>query len=163
VNDKDIRERASGRIQRLPVTPGIEAAEGVEAVSDGMRELKAGKRVAYVINRIGASAEEVVVRADRLIPLPDGIDWLTATALSVQGMSAHYLLHGFRKVTAGTTVLIHAAAGGMGLVLVQWAKHLGARVIGTVSSEEKALVAREAGADHLVTTPSRTSWRRSCG
>ena len=150
VNYRDTGERASGPARRLPFTPGVEAAGVVQSVGEGVSVVQAGQRVAYVVNKGGAYAEEVVVPADQLIPLPDEIAFETAAAISVNGMTAHYLLHDYRKVTPGTHVLIHAAAGGMGLVLTQWAKHMGGTVIGTVSTEEKAAAARAAGADHII-------------
>ena len=150
VNFKDTGERSSGPAERLPFTPGVEAAGVVHAVGKDVTGWKAGDRVCYVVNHGGAYAEAVVVPAERIVALPDDIDFATAAAMAVNGMTAHYLLHEFHAVTPGTVVLVHAAAGGMGLILVQWAKHLGGTVIGTVSTEEKARAAREAGADHVI-------------
>jgi NADPH2:quinone reductase len=126
----------------LPFIPGREGAGVVEEVGPGVSGVKPGDRVAY--------AGVVGVPADRLIPLPPDLPWEQAAAFPLQGMTAHYLLHEFGPVRPGTTVLVHAAAGGMGLLLVQWAKRLGARVLGTASTEAKAQAAREAGADHVI-------------
>jgi NADPH2:quinone reductase len=121
----------------------------VEAVGAGVSDVAPGARVAYT-GQPGAYAEKSLVQADRLIPLPASLSFAQGAAFPLQGMTAHYLLHEFRKVSPGDVVLIHAAAGGMGLLLVQWAHHMGARVIGTVSTEQKAKLAREAGADEVI-------------
>ncbi len=133
----------------LPFTPGLEAAGVVEAVGDGVTNVKPGDRVAYTHQR-GAYAEASVVEAGRLIPLPEDFSFEQGAALTLQGLTAHFLIHEFRPPKPGDVVLVHAAAGGMGLLLVQWARHLGARVIGTVSTQEKARVAEEAGADDVI-------------
>jgi len=108
-----------------------------------------GDRAAYVLHP-GAYAQKRVVPADRLVPLPEGIDDRTAAAVLLKGLTAHYLLHRTRRVLRGETILFHAAAGGVGLIACQWAKHLGATVIGTVGSEEKARLARDHGCDHVL-------------
>lgn len=144
VNFVEIYQRRGTYPKKLPYIPGSEAAGVVEEVGEGVTEFKAGDRVAYV-HEPGAYAEMSVVKADSLIPLPADFSFEQGAAFPLQGMTAHYLLHEFRKVKPGDVVLIHAAAGGMGLLLVQWAYHLGARVIGTVSTEEKAKAAKEAG------------------
>jgi NADPH2:quinone reductase len=133
----------------VPFTPGVEAAGVVESVGDDVPWVKSGDRVAYT-GEPGAYAEASLVRADRLIILPDDISFEQGAAFPLQGVTAHYLIHEFKLPGPGDFVLIHAAAGGVGLHLVQWAKHLGANVIGTVSTEEKARIARDAGADHVI-------------
>jgi NADPH2:quinone reductase len=130
----------------LPFTPGQEGAGVVEAVGDGVTEVKVGDRVAYA-GPIGAYAESRLIQADRLVALPDGISDQQAAAMMLKGMTAHYLLRRTFPVQAGQTILFHAAAGGVGLIACQWAKHLGARVIGTVGSEAKAELARAHGCD----------------
>ncbi len=149
VNFVDIYHRRGSFPRQLPFTPGLEGAGVVEAVGDGVNHVKTGMRVAYT-GQPGAYAEASLVQAGSLIPLPDGLSWEQAASFPLQGMTAHYLIHEFRALKPGVVVLIHAAAGGMGLLLVQWAHQLGARVIGTVSTEEKALAAREAGADEVI-------------
>ncbi len=133
----------------LPYTPGLEGSGVVEELGTGVSEVKIGDRVAYSYGR-GSYAEAINIAAKSLIPLPAELSFEQGAAFPLQGMTAQYLLHEFHKIKPGETVLIHAAAGGMGFLLVQWAKHLGARVIGTVSSEEKAKIAREAGADEII-------------
>jgi NADPH2:quinone reductase len=133
----------------LPFTPGVEGAGVVEAVGDGVSEIKPGDRVAYAGHR-GSYAEYNVVKASQLIPLPKKVSFEEGAAFPLQGMTAHYLLHEYYRIKPGDSILVHAAAGGVGLLVVQWAKHKGARVIGTVSTEEKAKIAREAGADDII-------------
>lgn len=133
----------------LPAVPGGEASGVVEAVGPGVSEVAEGDRVAFW-DAQGAYAEATVHRAERLLPLPDGMGFEAGAALPLQGMTAHYLTHTIRPLGTGDTVLIHAAAGGVGLLAVQMAKLAGARVIGTCSTEEKAERARAAGADHVI-------------
>ena len=133
----------------LPFTPGVEAAGTVGAVGPGVSEVKPGDRVAYALS-IGSYAEFAVAPAWQLVPLPSEVDFQTAAGAMVQGMTAHYLAYGTYPLRAGETALIHAAAGGLGLLLVQIAKMLGVRVIGTVSSESKVELAREVGADEII-------------
>ena len=133
----------------LPFTPGVEGAGIVEVVGDGVSEIKPGDRVAYAGHR-GSYAEYNVVKASQLIPLPKRVSFEEGAAFPLQGMTAHYLLHEYYRIKPGDSILVHAAAGGVGLLVVQWAKHKGARVIGTVSTEEKAKIAREAGADDII-------------
>jgi NADPH2:quinone reductase len=133
----------------LPFTPGMEAAGIVESVGEGVTGLKTGDRVAYA-GVIGAYAEYSLVKASRLVPLPPGIDFNSAAALMLQGLTAHYLTHSTFPLKRGETLLVHAAAGGVGLLLIQIAKKIGARIIGTVSTKEKAALARDAGADHII-------------
>jgi NADPH2:quinone reductase len=149
VNFVDIYQRRGGYPVPLPYIPGREGAGVVEAVGEGVTHVKPGDRVAYT-GQPGAYADASVVPADSLIPLPADFSFEQGAAFPLQGMTAHYLLHEFRRPKPGDSVLIHAAAGGMGLLLVQWARHLGARVFGTVSTEEKATAAREAGADEVI-------------
>lgn len=149
VNFVDVYQRKGIYPVKLPFVPGLEGSGVVEAVGEGVKNVKPGDRVAYV-HEPGSYAEQALVRAEHLIPLPKEFSFEQGAAFPLQGMTAHYLLHEFRKIQKGDTVLIHAAAGGMGLLLVQWAKHLGARVLGTTSSEEKAKLAKEAGADDVI-------------
>jgi NADPH2:quinone reductase len=149
VNFMDVGQRRGTYPRPLPFTPGVEAAGVVESVGGDETEIQPGDRVAYT-GEPGAYAEASLVRLDRLIPLPDDITFEQGAAFPLQGMTAHYLIHEFRQPKAGDFVLVHAAAGGVGALLVQWAKHLGAHVIGTVSTQEKAAVARDAGADDVI-------------
>lgn len=149
VNFVDIYQRRGTYPVKLPFIPGLEASGVIEAVGDKVATFRPNDRVAYT-GHLGSYSEYTAIEADRLIALPKELSFEQGAAIPLQGMTAHYLIHEFRKPKAGDTVLIHAAAGGVGLLLVQWAKHLGATVIGTVSTEEKAVVAKEAGADHVV-------------
>jgi NADPH:quinone reductase len=133
----------------LPFTPGNEAAGEVVALGKGVKEFKVGDRVAYVVN-LGCYAEARVVPQDRLIKLPKSISYETAAAMMLKGFTARYLLRRCYKVKKGDRVLIQAAAGGTGLILCQWAKALGATVIGTAGSPEKAKLAQKAGAKHVI-------------
>lgn len=149
VNFLDIYQR-KGRYQgSMPFTLGQEAAGVVEAVGPNVTDVKAGDRVAYASVQ-GSYAEYAIVPAWRLIPIPSGLDASHATAVMVQGMTAHYLTHSTYPLKAGETALVHAAGGGTGQLLVQVAKLCGARVIGTASSDEKVALAREAGADEVI-------------
>lgn len=134
----------------FPFTPGIEGAGVIERVGEGVSDVKPGDRVVYATNSIGSYADYHVVKVAHLAPLPRELSFDDGAAVILQGLTAHYLLHEFYPIRRGSTVLVHAAAGGMGLLLVQWLKHLGAVAIGTVSTEEKAQVARQAGADHVI-------------
>ncbi|HUW00492.1 MAG TPA: quinone oxidoreductase, partial [Gallionella sp.] len=133
----------------LPFVPGMEAAGTVESVGDGVTRLKPGDRVAYS-SVIGAYAESRIIAADRVVKLPDSIDSKTAAAMMLQGMTARYLIRDIYKVGPGDTILIHAAAGGVGLIVCQWAAALGATVIGTVSTDEKAALARANGCHYPI-------------
>jgi NADPH2:quinone reductase len=135
----------------MPVTVGMEGAGVVEAVGDGVTELKLGDRVAYA-GALGAYAEARCAPADRLVKIPDGIDFTQAAAMMLQGMTAQFLVKRTYAVKPGDTILVHAAAGGVGSILVQWAKHLGATVIGVVSTPEKAQLITKLGADHALLT-----------
>jgi NADPH2:quinone reductase len=134
----------------LPATIGMEGSGVVLAVGADVADLIPGDRVAYAGGPIGAYATERVIAADRLVKLPDAIDFQTGAAMMLQGLTAQYLLRRTFPVQAGQTILVHAAAGGVGLILCQWAKHLGATVIGVVSTAEKAELARAHGAAHVV-------------
>ena len=137
-------------LPELPTAIGMEAAGIVEAVGDGVDELKPGDRVAYAGYRPGSYAEARVMPAERLVALPDSIDDEHAAAMMLQGMTAEYLLRRTYRVESGQTVLFHAVAGGVGLIACQWLKQLGATVIGTVGSDEKAELARAHGCDHPI-------------
>jgi NADPH2:quinone reductase len=133
----------------LPFIPGMEGAGLVTAVGEGVRDLKVGRRVAYA-GPIGAYAEERLIAADRVVRIPDGIDDETAAGTMLKGMTAQYLLRRTYKVGPETTLLFHAAAGGVGMIACQWAASLGATVIGTVGSSGKALIARSHGCTHVI-------------
>ncbi len=137
-------------LARMPATPGMEGAGIVEAVGAGVTEVAVGDRVAYAGLPPGAYAEKRLIPAHRLIRIPDGISSVQAAAMMLQGMTARYLLRGCYPVRTGDTILIHAAAGGVGLIVCQWARDLGATVIGTVGSEEKAALARSNGCNHPI-------------
>ena len=134
---------------KLPVIVGSEGAGAVEALGPDVDTLAVGDRVAYA-GPLGAYAHERLIAADKLVRLPDGIDDRRAAAMMLKGFTVHYLLHWTYPVEEGDTVVIHAAAGGVGLIFCQWAKHLGATVIGTVGSEEKAELAAAHGCDHPI-------------
>ena len=134
----------------MPSTIGQEAAGIVEAVGPGVTLVKPGDRVTYASGAVGAYSQYRCYPADRLVKLPDSIDFKTAAAMMLQGLTAAYLLRRTYRVQKGETVLIHAAAGGVGSIACQWAKALGATVIGTVSTEEKAEIARKNGCDHVI-------------
>ena len=135
-----------------PGVPGMEAAGEVVDVGDGVTGILAGDRVAYACPPVGAYAQYRTLKADQLVRLPDAIGDEAAAALMLKGMSAEYLVRRLYRVQRGDFVLVHSAAGGVGLLLCQWAKHLGATVIGTVSTEAKARAARAAGCDHPIVT-----------
>lgn len=138
----------------LPTSLGVEGAGTVAAIGQGVTEVAVGDRVAYAGGPLGAYATQRVIAADRLLKLPAGIDFQTAAAMMLQGMTAQYLLRRTYRVKAGETIVVHAAAGGVGLLLCQWAKHLGATVIGVVSTSEKAELARSHGAAHVLIGPA---------
>lgn len=132
-----------------PFIPGMEAAGVIEAVGANVTDVAVGDRVAYAMHP-GAYAEYAVVPAWKLVQMPAGVSPAQGAAAMLQGMTAHYLVTSVHQLKAGETALIHAAAGGVGLLLIQMAKNIGARVIGTVSTAEKAALAREAGADEVI-------------
>ncbi|KAA3654523.1 MAG: quinone oxidoreductase [Proteobacteria bacterium] len=134
----------------LPSGIGLEAAGEVTALGEGVTDVRVGDRVAYAGGPIGAYAQHRNMPADRLVKLPEGISYEQGAAMMLQGLTAQYLLRRTYRVQAGDTVLIHAAAGGVGLIACQWAKALGATVIGTVGSDEKAALARAHGCDHTI-------------
>ncbi len=135
----------------MPVTVGMEGAGVIEAVGDGVTDLKVGDRVAYA-GALGAYAEARCAPADRLVKLPEGIDFTQGASMMLQGMTAQFLVKRTYAIKRGDTVLVHAAAGGVGSIVVQWAKHLGATVIGVVSTPEKAALITGLGADHALLT-----------
>ncbi len=137
----------------LPLVLGFEGTGTVGETGPGVDGFAAGDRVAYALPPHGAYSQERVYPAEKLLRVPAALDWLDAkdiAAAMLKGLTAQYLLRRTYRVEPGDTILVHAAAGGMGLILCQWAKHLGATIVGTVSSEDKAALAREAGADHIV-------------
>lgn len=150
LNYIDIYFRTGLYPQPLPGGLGMEAAGEVTAVGDDVTAFKPGDRVAYVWSQPGAYAQERVLPADRVVKLPDAISYDEAASVMLQGLTAHYLLRRTYRVKAGDTILIHAAAGGVGLLVCQWAKALGATVIGTVGSDEKAALAKAHGCDHPI-------------
>jgi len=154
VNFIDVYFRTGLYKADLPFTPGSEAAGFVEAVGEGVTTVKAGDRVAYAMVR-GSYAQYALVPAAQLVKLPDHVDFPTAAAAMLQGMTAHYLSHSTFPLKQGDIALVHAAAGGTGALLVQMAKMRGATVIGTAGSEEKAAIAKQAGADEVIVYTSQ--------
>ena len=151
VNYRDVlMRRGVHAVKSLPSGIGLESAGVIDAVGSDVRGLSVGDRVAYAGMPEGSYAELRIVPAARVIPLPADIDERTAASMMIRGMTARCLLTETYKVQPGDTILIHAAAGGVGLIMCQWAKHLGATVIGTVSSEAKADIARAHGCDHPI-------------
>ena len=134
----------------MPFTPGSEAAGVVEAIGPEVSEVRVGDRVAYVGGPLGSYSEARVIPARHLVKLPDKIDEATAAAAMLKGLTADYLVNATYQVKRGDTILLHAAAGGTGMILSQWAKHLGATVIGTVGSDEKAKIAAAHGCAHTI-------------
>ena len=149
LNFIDVYQRSGMYPVSLPFTLGMEAAGTVDAVGPDVSDLEPGDRVAYAM-QLGAYAEYATVRRGKLVSIPDGIDTQQAAAAMLQGMTAHYLSHSTYPIQPGDTALVHAAAGGVGQLLVQLAKKRGARVIATVSTGDKARLAREAGADDVI-------------
>jgi NADPH2:quinone reductase len=149
INFIDVYKRSGQYSGSLPFVPGEEAAGVVEAIGPDVEGVRVGDRVAYAFVQ-GAYAEYIVAPAARLVPVPPGLDSRQAAAAMLQGMTAHYLTHSTYPVQQGDSVLVHAAAGGAGLLVVQMAKRRGARVFGTVSTGAKAELAREAGADEVI-------------
>jgi NADPH2:quinone reductase len=150
VNYRDILVRRGAHRVALPSGLGLESAGVIEAIGPQVSDLAIGQRVACVAGPDGAYAQARLAPAARVVPLPEGIDARVAAAMMIRGMTARYLLHETFRVKAGDTILIHAAAGGIGLILCQWARHLGATVIGTVGSADKAAIARAYGCDHPI-------------
>ncbi len=149
LNYIDIYQRTGLYPLKVPFTLGMEGAGIVDAVGTNVVEVKKGDRVAYSMH-LGSYAEYAVVPAWKLVPLPRRLDSRSAAAVMLQGMTAHYLTRSTYPLKKGETALVHAAAGGVGLLLIQVAKRSGAKVFGTVSTEEKAKLAREAGADEVI-------------
>jgi NADPH2:quinone reductase len=150
LNYVDVYNRSGLYPVQLPAILGSEGAGVVEEVGAEVKDLKAGDRVAYGNAPMGSYAEVRLIPADRLVKLPDGIDDKRAAAMMLKGLTVQYLVRQTYKVKRGDTILFHAAAGGVGLILCQWAKHLGATVIGTVSNDEKAAIAKAHGCDHPI-------------
>jgi NADPH:quinone reductase len=151
VNYRDILfRRGQHAVPSLPSGIGIESAGVIEAVGPDITEFKIGDRIACVAGPDSAYAEARIVPSARVVKLPEDVDERTAASMMIRGMTARYLLHATYRVKPGDTILVHAAAGGVGAILCQWAKHLGATVIGTVGSEEKAAFARAHGCDHAI-------------
>jgi NADPH:quinone reductase len=150
LNYIDTYQRSGLYPMPLPSGLGSEAAGVIEEVGPGVTDLKPGQRVAYAGGPLGAYSDERVMPADRLVPLPDGITDKQAAAMMLKGMTAWYLIRRTHVVKPGETILIHAAAGGVGLIVCQWAKHLGATVIGTVGDDEKAALAKNNGCDYPI-------------
>lgn len=150
LNYIDIYYRTGLYAAPTPFVPGFEAAGVVEAVGAGVGDLKVGDRIAYANGPLGAYAETRLLPADRAVKLPASITDDQAAAMMLQGMTAQYLLRRTYRVRPGDTILVHAAAGGVGLIACQWGKHLGATVIGTVSTDEKAALAKANGCDHPI-------------
>ncbi|MCC6168567.1 MAG: quinone oxidoreductase [Caldilineaceae bacterium] len=149
LNFIDIYHRTGAYPLATPFTPGMEGAGTVDALGPGVADLQVGDRVAYPL-QMGAYAEVAVVPADRAVRVPEGVDLKTAAAVMLQGMTAHYYSTSTFPLRAGDRALIHAAAGGVGLLLVQMAKLYGAWVVGTVSTQEKADLAKQSGADEVI-------------
>jgi NADPH2:quinone reductase len=150
LNYIDTYQRSGLYPMPMPSGLGSEAAGVIEEVGPGVTDLKPGQRVAYAGGPLGAYSEERVMPADRLVPVPDGITDQQAAAMMLKGMTAWYLVRRTHVVKSGETILIHAAAGGVGLIVCQWAKHLGATVIGTVGDEQKAALAKKNGCNHPI-------------
>ena len=151
LNFVDTYQRSGLYSMPLPFILGSEGAGVVEAVGPRVKELKVGDRVAYS-GPVGAYADVLLRPAERLVKIPAGVDDRTAAAMMLKGLTAHYLIRRTYRVKKGDTILMHAAAGGVGQILCQWARHLGATVIGTVGNEEKAALARKAGCKHVIVT-----------
>lgn len=154
LNFIDVYHRTGLYPMALPFIPGMEAAGVVDAIGEGVTGLAVGDRVAYAMHP-GSYAEYASVAAWKLVTVPDGVDSRQAAAAMLQGMTAHYLVTSVYRLKAGDTALVHAAAGGVGLLLLQMIRKIGARAIGTVSTEAKAALARQAGADEVVLYSSR--------
>jgi NADPH:quinone reductase len=160
VNYIDIYQRSGLYKMPLPFVPGSEGAGEVTAVGPGVTEFKVGDRVAYA-GALGGYSEARLMPAERLLKLPDRIDYKTGAAMMLQGMTVRYLLRQTYKVGPGTTLVWHAAAGGVGLIACQWARHLGATIIGTVSTPEKAALAKEYGCTHVINYRSEDFAKRT--
>lgn len=149
LNFIDIYHRIGSYAGQLPMTPGMEGAGLIDALGSGVAEFQVGDRVAYAMHQ-GAYADYAIVPAGKVVPVPEAVDMRQAAAVMLQGITAHYLTHSTFPLAPGHTALALAAAGGVGSLLVQLAKRRGARVIGACSTEEKAALARQAGADEII-------------
>ena len=156
VNFIDVYFRTGRYPTPLPSGLGSDAVGVVEAVGEGVSDLRVGDRVGYLLGPQGAYADVRLMPAEVLIPLPDGVDDRTASTLMMKGMTAQYLFRQVHPLTGGETILYHAAAGGVGLVACQWARALGVTMIGTVSTEAKAEIARAHGCAHTIVTGGMT-------
>ena len=161
VNFIDVYTRSGQYAAKTPILLGVEGAGVVEAVGSEVRDVQPGARVAWS-SAAGSYATHVLVAADRALPLPNGVDSKLAAAALLQGLTAHYLAHTTFPLRPGHTALVHAAAGGVGLLLVQIAKRAGARVIGTVSTPQKAELAKQAGADSVILYDQQDFEAESC-
>ena len=150
LNFIDVYHRTGMYPLDLPATIGLEAAGTIDAIGDEVSEFKVGDRVAYAAVPIGAYTDHRIIPAHRIVKLPDSISEIQGAAMMLQGMTVEYLIRRTYEVKAGDTVLLHAAAGGVGLIACQWLKQLGATIIGTVGSEEKAALAKANGCDHTI-------------
>jgi NADPH2:quinone reductase len=151
LNFIDVYHRTGAYPLAIPFIPGVEGAGVVEALGEGVGNVSIGDRVAYA-GPIGGYAEARLIDADRLVKIPDAIGFDQAAAMMLQGMTAHMLLRSVHEVKSGDTIMVHAAAGGVGLIMCQWAAAIGARVIGTVSTDAKAELARAHGCHHPIVT-----------
>ena len=134
----------------LPYVPGLEASGVIESIGEGVDNLQVGQRIAYGTGPLGAYSQSRLIPAAKTVAIPDSIDDEIAASMMLKGMTAQYLLRQTYRVKAGDTILYHAAAGGVGLIICQWAKHLGATVIGTVGTTEKGELAKKYGCDHII-------------
>ena len=150
INFIDVYFRTGLYPQPLPSGIGMEGAGVVEAIGEGVTEVKVGDRVAYAGRPLGSYAESRIMPSSILLRLPDNVDFDTGAAMMLQGLTVQYLLNRTYKVKAGDTILFHAAAGGVGLIACQWARAIGANLIGTVGSDEKGALAKAAGAAHVI-------------
>lgn len=150
LNFIDVYHRTGGYPLPLPATPGLEGAGTVVAVGADVTSFRVGDRIAYAGGPAGAYASERLIPADRIVALPDSLSFEQGAAMMLQGLTAEYLLRRTFPISAGDRLLIHAAAGGVGQIVCQWAKHLGATVLGTVGSPAKAEIARAKGCDHPI-------------
>ena len=150
VNFIDIYHRSGLYPTRLPTIPGSEAVGIIEELGEGVTNLAVGQRVAYARGPMGSYIEERPIAASHCVVVPDGVSDVVAASAMLKGLTAWYLLRETFPVRKGDTILVHAAAGGVGLILCQWAKHLGARVIGTVGSEAKGITAKQSGCDEII-------------
>jgi NADPH2:quinone reductase len=161
VNFIDVYTRSGQYQSPRPIPVGLEGAGVIEAIGDGVTTLKPGARVAWTASP-GSYATHVLVPAERAVPVPDGLDSSLAAAVLLQGLTAHYLAHSTFPLQSGHTALVHAAAGGVGLLLTQIAKRRGARVIATVSTPQKAELAKQAGADSVILYDQQDFEAESC-